>query len=204
MVVCQTWQPHPIVSQQLPCVVITCSHHRTSSCFSVCSSCQGDLGSEEELMHSHVPPLFRTKKRVLKLSETQSLQLLVIVGSYSEDCWRFSGFSPLSWWVTGRTEEVAVIGTCWTLFGFGAIAHRLRRYFSPRLHDPWHGFSLQICVRVNNDWILPTWPCSGRYSMAEEAQAPAAHFQTGPDWRLRVQWSDRYVGHWVKQGKAPK
>lgn len=34
------------------------------------------------------------KKRVLKLFETQSLELLVMVGSYSEDCWRFSGFSP--------------------------------------------------------------------------------------------------------------
>lgn len=38
-------------------------------------------------MHSHVPPLFRAKKKgVLKLFETQSLELLVIVGSYSKDC----------------------------------------------------------------------------------------------------------------------
>lgn len=203
MVVCQTWQPHPIVSQQLPCVVITCSHRQTSSCFSVCSSCQGDLGSEEELMHSHVPPLFKAKKRVLKLSETQSLELLVMVGSYSEDCWRFSGFSP--WadeWPGGQRRLLSSVpaGHCLVL----APSRTVPPLLQPRLHDPWHVFSLQICVRVSNDWILSAWPCSGRYSMSEEAQAPAAHFQTGPDWRLRVQWSDRYVGHWVKQGKAPK
>lgn len=76
-----------------------------------------------------------------------------------------------------------VIVTCWTLFDFGAITHRLRRYFRPVFALP----DTVALMRGKNDCILTVRPFSGHLSSPEEAQAPAAHFQTGPDWRLRLQ-----------------
>ncbi len=48
-------------------------------------------------------------------------------------------------------------------------------------------------------FLLPPFH-SQRWSLC----AAQIHFQTGPDWRLWVQWCDRYVGHWVKRERSPK
>lgn len=42
------------------------------------------------------------------------------------------------------------------------------------------------------------------HSPLKSRKAARLHFESGADWRLRVQWCEWYVGHWVKWRARPK
>lgn len=164
--------------------MVTCSRRQTSSCSSVCSSCRDDLGSGEELKRSRVPPLFREGENQSSESVwntnnlSRCLQDVPLMGT--DSC---PPLPPSDVQLRGA-EAAAVTGTCWTLFAFWRHHRPTPPLFpSPVCNPPWRGF-----------WVPRTdgWTLRVRCSLCAshrpcKRQNHRLIFQTGPDWRLRVQ-----------------